>query len=72
LTFASAQRSVAACRSVGVRLGIGHERRFEPAIERLAQLVRGGHLGKALHAEADFSHDLIARLPDDNWRNDPP
>jgi predicted dehydrogenase len=71
LTFASAQRSVAACRSAGVRLGIGHERRSEPAIERLAQLVRGGHLGKVLHAEVDFSHDLIARLPDDNWRNDP-
>jgi predicted dehydrogenase len=71
LTFASAERSVAACRTAGVRLGIGHERRFEPAIERLAQLVRGGQLGKILHAEADFSHDLIARLPDDNWRNDP-
>lgn len=71
LTFASAERSVVACRAAGVRLGIGHERRFEPAIERLAQLVRGGQLGKVLHAEADFSHDLIASLPDDNWRNDP-
>jgi predicted dehydrogenase len=71
LTLGSAQRSVAACRSAGVRLGIGHERRFEPAVERLAQLVRSGELGEILHAEADFSHDLIAGLPDDNWRNDP-
>ncbi len=68
LTLASAERCAAACRANGVVLGIGHERRFEPGIERLAQLVREGALGTVLHAEAAFSHDKIADLPADNWR----
>jgi len=68
LTRASAERCLAACRANGVRLGVGHERRFEPALERLARLVRDGELGTVLHAEAAFSHDKIADLPADNWR----
>ncbi len=68
LTRASAERCVGACRANGVVLGIGHERRFEPGLERLAWLVREGELGQVLHAEAAFSHDKIADLPSDNWR----
>ncbi len=38
LTAASARRSVAACTEAGVQLGIGHERRFEPAMLALIPL----------------------------------
>jgi predicted dehydrogenase len=70
LTAASAARSVAACRAAGVVLGIGHERRFEPAMQRLKGMVDAGALGTILHAEATFSHDKLAHLPVGGWRTD--
>ncbi len=68
LTGAAAARIVAATKAAGVVLGIGHERRFEPAMQRIAAMVRGGELGTVMHAEAAFSHDKLAGLPKDNWR----
>lgn len=70
LTKADAERSVAACREAGVALGIGHERRFEPAIRRLRELLRAGELGEILHARADFSHDKLAHIAAGDWRAD--
>ena len=70
LTLASARRSAEACAAAGVVLGIGHERRFEPAIVKLRQLVLEGALGIVLHADAAFSHDKLAHLAKDNWRKD--
>ncbi len=71
LTRADAERSVAACRAAGVVLGIGHERRFEPAIRRLRDILRAGELGEVLHARADFSHDKLAHIAAGDWRADP-
>lgn len=71
LTLESARRSVTACAEAGVILGIGHERRFEPALERLRAMVLGGELGTILHADCAFSHDKLANLSKDNWRKDP-
>jgi len=68
LTGASAARIAAAAEAAGVTLGIGHERRFEPAMARLAAMVRDGALGTVMHAEAAFSHDKLAGLARDNWR----
>ncbi len=68
LTFASAERSVAACDEAGVVLGLGHERRFEPAMQEIARLVASGELGDIMHVEANFSHDRLANLASDNWR----
>lgn len=71
LTGAGASRAISACRSAGVVLGIGHERRFEPALEALTNLLATGDLGTILHAEADFSHDKLAGASPDNWRVNP-
>ena len=71
LSRADAERSVAACRDAGVKLGIGHERRFEPAIVELRRLVREGALGTIMHAEANFSHDKLADVPKGDWRTSP-
>lgn len=68
LTLASAERSVAACEAAGVILGLGHERRFEPAMQEIARLVASGELGEIMHVEANFSHDKLANLASDNWR----
>jgi len=64
----SARRIVGAVKDAGTVLGIGHERRFEPGMQRLAGLVRSGELGTIMHAEAAFGHDKLIGLPKDNWR----
>jgi predicted dehydrogenase len=71
LTRADAERSVAACRAAGVVLGIGHERRFEPAFAAMRDLVKGGSLGTVQHIEANFSHDKLANMPASSWRASP-
>jgi predicted dehydrogenase len=68
LTAASAQRMLSACDAAGIVLGIGHERRFEPAMEHLLQTITGGELGQLLHLEANVSHNLFASLDPSSWR----
>ena len=68
LTLASAQRSVYACEKAKVVLGIGHERRFEPAMQKISQLINKNELGKIMHVEANFSHDKLANMEAGNWR----
>lgn len=68
LTEASARASVKACRDAGVVLGIGHERRFEPAMRRLKALLDEGGLGTVMHVECAFSHDKLIGIPADGWR----
>lgn len=64
----SARRSVKACADAGVQLGIGHERRFEPAMQALRAELDAGALGTVMHAEAAFSHDKLIGVPADDWR----
>mgnify|MGYP006284347285 CR=1 FL=1 len=52
-------------------LGIGHERRFEPAIIEMLGRARSGEFGELLAIEANFSQDLFLKLPADNWRLSP-
>jgi predicted dehydrogenase len=68
LTTASAERMLAACDKAGIVLGIGHERRFELAMEEIARLIAAGTLGQILHMEANVSHDLFAHVDTSNWR----
>lgn len=68
LTRASAQRALAAVSAAGVKIAIGHERRFEPPIVDAMQLANDGKLGQPMHIEANFSHDIFAVLTSENWR----
>jgi predicted dehydrogenase len=68
LTVEEVRRSLEACRMAGIRLGVGHERRFEPAMDELRQLVNQGSFGTIMHVEAAFSHDKLRGLARDNWR----
>jgi len=68
LTANSARRSVKACEAAGVQLGIGHERRFEPAMLALRKALDKGELGTIMHAEAAFSHDKLIGVPANDWR----
>ena len=68
LTAAGARASVQACAEAGVVLGVGHERRFEPAIQHLKSLLDQGALGTIMHAELAFSHDKLKHLDASSWR----
>jgi predicted dehydrogenase len=68
LTRADAADAVAACERAGVVLGIGHERRFEPPVGAMRQMIEAGELGTPLQIEANFSQDKFLSLPADNWR----
>jgi predicted dehydrogenase len=63
-----AQRAVDAVTAAGLQLGIGHERRFEPAVVALRSAIMDGQLGTPLVFEGNFSQDKFLDLPADNWR----
>jgi predicted dehydrogenase len=63
-----AQRAVDAITAAGLQLGIGHERRFEPAVVALRHAIADGELGTPLVFEGNFSQDKFLDLPPDNWR----
>src|SRR4051812_1505743 len=54
ITTARAQQLVAACRAAGVTLGIVLQHRHKPAVQRLADLMRGGDLGAPVGASASI------------------
>lgn len=68
LTREGAQRAVSLCRSEGLVLGIGHERRFEPPLMDAIRAAENGELGRLLQIEANFSHDKFVGLDRSNWR----
>lgn len=70
-TGAGAERMVAAAEKAGKVLGIGHERRYEPAYEELFRIVAEGGIGKLLTIEANVSHNQFQNLDKSNWRKDP-
>jgi predicted dehydrogenase len=68
LTVESARRMIEACDEADVILGIGHERRFEPAWEEIKRMSDSGEFGTILHMEAHWSHDRWLDMAADNWR----
>lgn len=68
LSAEKARASVRSCQEAGLVLGIGHERRWEPAVERLKSMLDDGALGTIMHAELAFSHNKLAGLPAGSWR----
>jgi predicted dehydrogenase len=67
-TAADAEAAIAAVRKANVQLGIGHERRFEPAVIEMRKRFAAGEFGNALLLEGNFSQDKFLKLPRDNWR----
>jgi predicted dehydrogenase len=67
-TAADAEAAIAAVKKAGVQLGIGHERRFEPAVIEMRKRFAAGEFGNPLLLEGNFSQDKFLKLPHDNWR----
>ena len=68
LSKTSAERAIVACEQAGVVLGIGHERRYEPALVEIKRLIDSAELGTIIHVEANFSHDILAHVDPHDWR----
>src|SRR5437868_5172792 len=71
LTVEDAKSAIAACRKAGVALGVGHNRRFWPSILKLKEVVGSNEFGTVMFAEGNYSHDILANTPLDNWRSAP-
>jgi predicted dehydrogenase len=68
LTRKEAEAAVGLCKSAGLVLGMGHERRYEPPIAAILSDAAAGRLGTLLQIEANFSHDKFLSLDPSNWR----
>jgi predicted dehydrogenase len=68
LTRAAVLRAVQECNRNGVKLAVGHEKRFEPPVQEVFRMARAGELGSLLQVEANFSQDKFLSLPADNLR----
>jgi predicted dehydrogenase len=71
LSRREAEAAVMACEANRVVLGIGHERRFEPAMLEIRRRALAGELGSVRLIEGNFSHDRFLALPAGNWRLSP-
>jgi len=71
LTVDDAKAAIAACRKAGVALGVGHNRRLWPSMVRLKEIVSSHEFGTVMFAEGNYSHDILASTPLDNWRSAP-
>src|SRR3954465_13904563 len=68
LSRAAVLRGVKECNRNGVKLAVGHEKRFEPPVQEVFRMAKAGELGNLLQIEANFSQDKFLSLPADNWR----
>ena len=66
LTLADADTALGALASQGLKVGIGHNRRFAPNTVELKRILDASELGEPVHIEGQFSANL-ARF-DGTWR----
>src|ERR1700754_1444201 len=71
LTVEDANAAIAACRKAGVALGVGHNRRLWPSVVKMKELMSSPAFGTVMFAEGNYSHDILANTPLDNWRSAP-
>jgi predicted dehydrogenase len=69
LNSADATAAIAACRRAKVALGVGQNRRLWPSIVELKKLISSPQFGTVMHAEGNYSHDILANTPPDHWRS---
>jgi predicted dehydrogenase len=65
-----AMRMFEACRTAGVVLAVGHNRRFWPSLRMLREIVAGGELGTILHIEGHNSNEN-SQVITQGWRLSP-
>ena len=71
LNSKAARKMIKEADSKGLRIGIGHERRFEGAFEEIKRIIDSGELGTLLHLEFNASYNNMVKAPAKGWRKDP-
>jgi predicted dehydrogenase len=69
LTREDAQTAIAACRTAGVTLHVGFNRRYAPAYLDLVRRIGAGEIGKLRHIEGQFSGPASYQTEPGNWRS---
>ncbi|MFN3657354.1 MAG: Gfo/Idh/MocA family protein [Pseudolabrys sp.] len=69
LTRADAEAAIAACRSAGITLAVGFNRRHAPAYIELLRRLAAGAIGKMRHVEGQFSGPPSYQTEPGNWRS---
>jgi predicted dehydrogenase len=67
-TVAEARAITEACRSAGVVLALGYQRRRESQFRWIRQQIDAGTLGKLVNAEANISRDRLGKVDLGSWR----
>jgi predicted dehydrogenase len=70
LNVADAKRAIASAEAAGVVVQVGHNRRRQPGVRRLKELVDADALGTIHHVEANLSHPK-GLTPRTGWRGKP-
>ena len=68
LTRATAQDAVDACKTAGVTVAMGFNRRHAPAFVDMVHRIGAGEIGHVLHVEGNFSGPSGYQLKAGNWR----
>lgn len=69
LTRASAQSAIEACRTAGITLHVGFNRRYAPAYADMKRRIAAGEIGALRHIEGHFSGPPSYQIEPDNWRS---
>ncbi len=69
LTRASAESAIAACKSAGITLHVGFNRRYAPAYDDMTRRIAAGEIGALRHIEGQFSGPPSYQTEPGNWRS---
>lgn len=69
LTRRDAEAAIAACRTAGVTLQVGFNRRYAPAYVDMMLRIAAGEIGTLRHIEGQFSGPPSYQIDPDNWRS---
>lgn len=67
-TVADARGLTDACRSAGVILALGYQRRRESQVRWIRQQIDAGEFGRLVNAEANISRDRLGKVDLTSWR----
>lgn len=69
LTRASAEGAIEACRTAGITLQVGFNRRYAPAYADMKRRIAAGEIGALRHIESNFSGPPSYQIEPGNWRS---
>ena len=69
LTRKTAEKAVEACKTAGVTLGVGFNRRYSPSFVEMMNRIQAGSIGDVLHIEATHSGPTGYGLKPNTWRS---